>query len=134
MAKEDLIPFTQRSEDEVKELNRRGGINSGKARLRKKRGRELMQAILALKEQDPRLIEEMANFWGIDPKEATKEVAMNVRQVDKAIKRADTNAFKAVHQVAGTLEDDGKTGATINVVITPEAAKSGSKWATKKGE
>jgi hypothetical protein len=134
MAKEDLISLGARTTEEQQEIARKGGIASGKARLRKKRGRELMQAILALKEQDPRLIEEMANFWGIDPKEATKEVAMNVRQVDKAIKRADTNAFKAVHQVAGTLEDDGKAGATINVVITPEAARSGSKWATKKGE
>ena len=40
MAKEDLIPFTQRSKDEVKEMNRRGGIESGKTRRMKKSIRE----------------------------------------------------------------------------------------------
>lgn len=32
---ENLIPFNQRSEAEVRELNRKGGINSGKARREK---------------------------------------------------------------------------------------------------
>ena len=36
MAMKDLIPFNKRSKDEVKELNRKGGINSGKARRQKK--------------------------------------------------------------------------------------------------
>ena len=48
MAKEDLIPFTQRSEDEVKRLNRKGGINSGKARREKKLIRETIETILSM--------------------------------------------------------------------------------------
>lgn len=117
--------------DEAREIGRKGGINSGKARLRKKRGRELMQAILQLKEVDPRIVEELATAWGIDPKDVTKEVAMNVRQVDKAIKRADTNAFKAVHQVAGTLENENAS-ATVNITITEKSARAAEKWS--KGE
>lgn len=130
MAKEDLIPFNKRSKAEVKEMNRRGGINSGKARLRKKHGRELMQAILSLKEIDPRIVDELANAWGIDPKDVTKEVAMNVRQVDKAIKRADTPAFKAVHQVAGTLEAE-TASATVNLVVSEKSVKAADKWSSK---
>ena len=117
--------------DEAREIGRKGGINSGKSRLRKKRGRELMQAILQLKEIDPRIVEELATAWGIDPKDVTKEVAMNVRQVDKAIKRADTNAFKAVHQVAGTLENENAS-ATVNITITEKSARAAEKWS--KGE
>lgn len=128
MAKEDLIPFNQRSEAEVKAMQRKGGIASGKARLRKKRGRELMQAMLAMKERDPRIIDELAAQWGIDAKTLTKEVAMNARQVEKAIRKADTQAFKAVHQVAGTLEPEGAGGNTLNVVISSQAEQAGNKW------
>lgn len=127
---ENLRPV--QTEDEAREKGRRGGVASGKARLRKKHGRELMRAILELKEVDPRIVEELANAWGIDPKDVTKEVAMNVRQVDKAIKRADTNAFKAVHQVAGTLEADGAQGATVNINISDKSAKAAAKWSSKE--
>lgn len=114
--------------DEAREIGRKGGINSGKARLRKKRGRELMQAILQLKEVDPRIVDELANNFGIDPRDITKEVAMNVRQVDKAIKRGDTGSFKAVHQVAGTLEDGGGGATTVNIIVSKEAAEAANKW------
>ena len=129
---QNLIPFTQRSEGEVREMNRKGGINSGKARLAKKRGRELMQAMLAMKELDPRMLQELAATWGVDPKALTKEFAVNARQVDKAIRKADTAAFTAVHRVAGTLEPEGATGNTLNVNITKETAEALGKWASKK--
>jgi ribosomal protein S18 len=117
-----------RSGEEAERKGRAGGIASGKSRLRKKRGRELMQAILALKEVDPRIVDELANNYGIDPRDITKEVAMNVRQVDKAIRRADTGSFKAVHQVAGTLDEDGNTGTTVNIIVSKEAAEAANKW------
>lgn len=114
--KQNLIPFTQRSEGEVREMNRKGGINSGKARLAKKRGRELMLAMLSMKETDPRVLAELADAWGVDPKALTKEMALNARQVDKAIRKADTNAFTAVHRVAGTFEgEETAAGTTINI-------------------
>lgn len=48
MNDENLIPFNERSEDEVREMNRRGGINSGKARRKKADLRKAMQeAMLA---------------------------------------------------------------------------------------
>lgn len=129
---QNLIPFTQRSEGEVREMNRKGGINSGKARLAKKRGRELMQAMLSMKELDTRVLAELADTWGIDPKALTKEMAMNARQADKAIRKADTAAFRAVHQLAGNLEPDGATGNSMTVNITKETAEALGKWASKK--
>ena len=116
MNEQNLIPFTQRSEGEVREMNRKGGINSGKARLAKKRGRELMQAMLSMKETDPAVIAQLAAAWGLDAKALTKEVAMNARQVEKAIRKADTNAFNAVHRVAGTFEgEDTAGGIAVNI-------------------
>lgn len=43
MNDENLIPFSKRSESEVREMNRKGGINSGKARRRKSDLRKAMQ-------------------------------------------------------------------------------------------
>ena len=47
MNEQNLIPFDQRSEKEVREMNRKGGINSGKARREKKAMRELLEDALA---------------------------------------------------------------------------------------
>ena len=45
MAREDLIPFDQRTEDEQKKIARQGGIASGAARRRKKTYAELAEII-----------------------------------------------------------------------------------------
>ena len=131
MAKEDLIPFNQRSKDEVKELQRRGGINSGKTRLQKKHGRELMKEILKMKEIDPETAAKFAEAWGLDPSKITKEMEMNMAQVDRAIKKGDTLAFKEVHRVAGTFEDEEKAGTTINIVVSDKSAQAAKKWSNE---
>lgn len=46
MNDENLIPFNERSESEVREMNRKGGINSGKARRAKADLRRAMQDAL----------------------------------------------------------------------------------------
>ena len=132
MNAQNLIPNSQRSPSELREQTRKGGIASGKARRLKKHGRELMLEMLAMKELDPRVVNEIASAWGVDPKAVTKEIAVNARQVDKAIRKADTFAFKAVHQVAGTLENTETTNNTFSVTISPEAAKAGSKWSKQE--
>ena len=126
MAKEDLKPV--RTKEEAKERGRNGGINSGKSRLRKKQGRELMKELLRMKELDPEKVQMLAEMWGIDPKDLTKEMEMNIVQIDKAIDKADTFAFKTVHQVAGTLDEDGNTGTTVNIIVSKEAAEAANKW------
>ncbi len=126
MAKEDLIPV--RTKEEAKERGRNGGINSGKSRLRKKHGRELMKELLRMRELDPEKVQRLADLWGLDPKDLTKEMEMNIAQIDKAIDKADTFAFKTVHQVAGTLDEDGNTGTTVNIIVSKEAAEAANKW------
>lgn len=49
--KENLIPFDKRTEDEARELGRKGGIASGKARREKANMRKMME--LALQEKIP---------------------------------------------------------------------------------
>ena len=46
MAKEDLIPTNRRTKEEAKELGRKGGIASGKARRQKRETQAVAKAIL----------------------------------------------------------------------------------------
>ena len=109
-------------------MNRKGGINSGKARLRKKHGRELMKELLKMRELDPEKVAELAELYGLKPEECTKEVQMNLKQIDKAIGQGDTQAFKAVHQVAGTLDEEGNTGMKVVINVSKEASVAAEKW------
>jgi len=111
---ENLIPQNQRTKSEQKEIARKGGIASGKARLKKKQGRELVRAILAMKEKDGQIQDEIRKE-GIVDADMTKEVAMHVRQIQKAIRKADTRAYAAVMKAAGYTEDDG-----VNINIASE--------------
>lgn len=113
-----------RTEDEARELGRRGGIASGKARLRKKHGKELVRALLEMKETDPRLVEDMMKL-GLAENDITNEVVMHIRQIEKAKRKADTSAYNAVNKSAGYDELNIKTdGPMFNVVVgTPEAAE-----------
>ena len=111
---ENLIPFDKRTESEQREIRRKGGIASGKARLKKKAGKELVRAILAMKEKDGQIQDEIRKE-GIVDADMTKEVAMHVRQIQKAIRKADTKAYSAIMKAAGYTEDEG-----VNINIASE--------------
>jgi hypothetical protein len=67
-------------------------------KLAKKRGQELAKSILDLAfkgMQDSQLKKSAAEYFGIDPSEITVEMMLLFRQAEKAIQKADTNAFNA---------------------------------------
>lgn len=131
MAKEDLIPQSMRTKEEQKRIAKMGGVASGKARLHKKHGRELMRELLSMKEIDPETAAKFAEVWGLDPSKITKEMEMNIAQIDRAVKKGDTLAFKEVHRVAGTFEDEEKAGTTINIVVSDKSAQAAKKWSNE---
>lgn len=66
---------------------------------KKKRGQELAKAILdmAFKGQDnSQLKKQAAAYFGVKEKNITVEMMLLFRQAEKAIQKADTNAFNAV--------------------------------------
>ena len=95
----------------------KGGKASGRSRLRKKHGKELLRALLEMPETDPRILEEMRAL-GIVDKDATNEVVLHARQLSKAKRKADTLAYKAILQAAGfTRDEDHGNGTTVNVIV-----------------
>lgn len=130
MNEQNLIPLSDRTKSEQREIARKGGIASGRARLAKKHGRELVRALLAMPETDERLLAEIEAL-GIAPKDATSEVVMHARLIQKAKRKADTEAYKAINKAAGYMEEEAGAGNTFKVVITQETADALDKWVQK---
>jgi hypothetical protein len=68
-------------------------------KLAKKRGHELAQAVLqvAFKGMKNSELKKMAaEYFGVDESEITVETMLLFRQAEKAIQKADTNAFNAI--------------------------------------
>ena len=102
----------------------KGGIASGQARRIKSRKRKLVLDLLALRQPDEKVIEDLRRF-GVDTDDLTNEVTMHLRQIDKAVKKGDTNAYNAVLKAAGILTDDINVRAEggINIAVgSPEVA------------
>lgn len=130
MNDENLIKPTP---SQARELGRRGGIASGKARLRKKHGRELLRLLLSMPETDPRILEEMERL-GIAGKDVTSEIAMHARQIEKAKRKADTVAYNAVIKAAGYADDEPVRADThIHLELTDPSALAGLQTALESG-
>ena len=123
MANDDnLIPLPERTKDEQRAIRVAGGKASGRARLRKKHGRDLVRAILQMKEVDPRIIEELEKL-GVDAKDMTNDVTMHIRQIEKAKRKADTNAYNAVNKAAGYTEDVGNHFDNVTIIVRSQEEK-----------
>jgi hypothetical protein len=102
---QNLIPFTERSESEVRKLNSKGGVNSGEARRRK---RDIRLALEALLEKD--ISDKHGNTM------STAE-AIALKQIEKALK-GDTRAFEVVRDSAGQKPND-----RIDITVNDDSAK-----------
>ena len=111
---ENLHPLNTRSAEERKRIASAGGRASVRAKLRRKQGRELVRAILSMKDLDEKIKAELRKE-GIVDADMTKEVAMHIRQIQKAIRTADTRAYAAIMKAAGYTEDEG-----VNINIASE--------------
>ena len=111
MNNENLIPNSERTPEELKEMTRRGGIASGAARRRKKSMREwaevLGEVAMHLKTPD-----------GADVPDGNAAAAVVLKQYQKAINKSDTNAAAFLMRLRGEdvqkieqVDDEVKTAA-----------------------
>lgn len=133
MNDENLIPGYHKIT--VEEASK-GGRASGRARRIKSTGRKLVRDLLALRQPDPKIVADLERY-GVNVKDLTNEVAMTLRQLDKAIRRADTVAYNAVLKAAGYLTEDinigAQAGTTIEVKMADPAAAEGLQRALQNG-
>ena len=120
----NLIPMDQRSEDEVRELGRQGGIASGAARRRKRALKESADLYLSLPVSDRRKWNALAKR-GIDPKDIDNQMAMIVGLADAAAK-GDARAGRLIVDIlgdeAGSAASESREDDPITKSLKEEAA------------
>lgn len=110
MAKEDLIPFNQRTEEERKEIARRAGKASGKVRRNKALLKDCINILMEQKVLDPKT-----------GKKVTGAEQLAVNLWFKALSEGDTakaaKAFEVLRDTSGQKPADKIEQTNTNVTI-----------------
>lgn len=122
MNQDNLIPNSQRTPEELREITRKGGIASGKARRAKRDRHKRIQELFALAVKDPKLKANLEKM-GIDVTDADLETAADARVMVELLRKGDYKAWQAMKAEAygplatkNELEVSGEvSGITINV-------------------
>lgn len=80
---ENLIPLNERSKSEQREIQRQGGIASGKARRRKRSMKEAADLYLSLPVSDKRRWNKIARKY-VDPEDVDNQMAMIIGLTEAA--------------------------------------------------
>ena len=97
---ENLIPFTERTEEEQREIAIQGGIASGKARKEKKLIRDNIELLLSLPVKDEKIIERLKEQGIENSEEITNQMALVLALYRKAMS-GDVNAFNSLRDTIG---------------------------------
>lgn len=99
--KENLVPCNQRSKEEASELGRKGGIESGKTRRKKRLMKDLVVEMLNSKIWSDELKAKILNvFPEMEDEKMQVQTAMIASQIQKAMK-GDAKAFELMRDTAG---------------------------------
>ena len=97
---ENLIPMTELTEDEQREMARKGGIASGKARREKRDRKQIVSELLDLTVSGAG-IDKIKKFFNINGVEVTAYDTMVLSCMMKAMQKGDANALEKLLKIAG---------------------------------
>ena len=103
---ENLIPFSERTKEEARELGRRGGKASGAARRRKRSLKEAADLFLSLPVEDKRRWNKLARRY-LDAEEIDNQMAMIVALWDGAMSGDARSAKVLIDLLGKDSEEDG---------------------------
>lgn len=113
MAQEDLIPLNKRTKEEAKEISRKGGINSGKAR----RNKALLKDCINILMEKKYIDEETG-------KKITGAELLSVDLFTRALKEVDTakkaKAFEVLRDTSGQKPVDKVMIAEVDQSVIDE--------------
>ena len=96
---DNLIPFSERSKEEARASGKKGGINSGKTRRKKKNMKEALQLLLSLDVKSPKVREQLKAL-GIGESDMNNEMALMVSMLNKALK-GDKGCAEFIRDTSG---------------------------------
>jgi hypothetical protein len=117
---DNLIPNSERTPEELRSMTKKGGINSGIARRKKKTFAELAKAMMDCKPTETQLKMIKEVFPDLEIEEVTNRALMIQKQMDKAVTDGDTKAFEVLRDTIGEkpsdkLEMTGRDGEPLNM-------------------
>ena len=101
---DNLIPNSERTPEELREMTRKGGIKSGETRRRKKTLREQMEMLLSLPVQDDET-RAFIESLGIESEEVNNALAITLSMYQEALK-GNTKAFELIRDTIGEKPTD----------------------------
>lgn len=103
MNEHNLIPITERTKSEQREIRQKGGIKSGEVRRRKRNLKAAMKAVLSLPVQDIDKWNAISAL-GVDPADIDNQTAIVCALMSKAM-AGDVAAFKEIRSLLGEDND-----------------------------
>ena len=103
MGTDNLIPFSQRTAAEQREIQSKGGKASGAARRRRKALREALDVFLSLPVQDKRALGRLVKA-GIDAEDADMQALVVAALVQRAID-GDVRGVRLIFDIVGTSDE-----------------------------
>jgi hypothetical protein len=102
---ENLIPFTERTEKEQREIARLGGIKSGEARRKKKTMREMVQ-LIGNAQADTKQKSQLKALLGdsVDDEDITYRMLVAMTLYQKALKEKSMQAIEKIFEIDGQTE------------------------------
>ena len=118
----NLIPFSERTESEQREIRSSGGIASGAARRRKRSLKEAADLYLSLPVTDKRVYNKIARD-GVEPEDIDNQMAI-ISGLAKVAAMGDSKAAKVLFDLLGDT-DNGENQADDGFVeaLREEAAE-----------
>lgn len=110
---ENLIPLNERSKSEQREIQRQGGIASGKARRRKRSLKEAADLYLSLPVSDKRRWNKIARKY-VDPEDVDNQMAMIIGLTEAAT-AGDARAANVLVKLLG--EDSPREDAEQDQLV-----------------
>lgn len=107
MNDKNLIPFSERTEEELREMRKNGGIKSGETRRRKKALKSLMNDLLSSNIVNDDIYNSAVDMGCDNPTYGAAVVAAMVRQAALG----DTKAFNAIVDLIG----EGSSGERVKL-------------------
>jgi len=131
MAQKNLIPVTQRTKEEARQISRNGGIKSGKSRIIKKTCKQISQLILDAKPSQD-LIDKLCSYYPDIPKDQMTNKVVLIDVAYQMAIRGDLKAIEFIRDTAGEApikrnehEHNGKIELpVINVNYTKSETKT----------
>lgn len=110
---ENLIPFSERTKEEARELGRRGGKASGAARRRKRSLKEAADLFLSLPVEDKRRWNKLARRY-LNEEDIDNQMAMVVALWDGAVS-GDARSAKVLIDLLGKDSEEDSNAAQLTM-------------------